>query len=551
MLSNPPHDDMRQRYNHVSITWPTEILYQNDKFAGYLMPRLPESHKVLDIYNPRTRRAKCPGFNWKYLVHTCLNLSIAMDAVHQRNYVIGDINEGNILVNSRALVSLIDTDSFQVRDSSGQVFRCPVGKEEFTPPELQGIQFNQVDRLRQHDYFGLAVLIFLLLMEGNHPFSGKMKIANPSSDPDNIYCLKHGLFPYASNSMCGPRPVAPRFEILPLDIRRMMLRGFVEGYNHPEVRPSPAEWSQALEKMESSLRQCRKNDFHWYSTHLRNCPWCLREKPRLQVPLPPTSQPPSGKPKTFHKPAVSVATAASKSQSTSVLTRRKLRIPGISLSSVARQFPKFQPSTRIKSTHSQLLSSSRTSRDKFRKNILGLFPNHSSNLRITRQLWWRSIKVETLLGLAVGIGLAVLLVFTFNQPSEAGMVISAIPGLCIVLIGIWFAFLRSPSRINLRLSTPLLIKTGTIFGLGFLAYLAWNVSHTPITSFLSQYSPQAGWLTLDGVLLGSSFGAALGTFKFLSYRRNLVVALLGSACLIALPLFILFSVGAFSYSLVG
>ncbi len=287
MLTNPPHDDMRDRYNHVSITWPTEILYQGTKFAGYLMPRLTDSHKILDIYNPRTRRIKCPGFTWKYLVHTTLNLSIAMHAVHSRGYVIGDVNEGNILVNSRALVSLIDTDSFQVQDANGQIFRCPVGKEEFTPPELQGIQFNQINRLPEHDYFGLGVLIFLLLMEGNHPFSGKMKSENPTADPDNIYCVKNGAFPYASNPICGPRPVAPKFEILPAEIRRLMLRCFVEGYSHPETRPAPAEWTTALEKLEGSLRNCRKNSAHWYSSHLRQCPWCLREKPRLQVPLPP------------------------------------------------------------------------------------------------------------------------------------------------------------------------------------------------------------------------------------------------------------------------
>ena len=203
MLANPPHDDMLARLGHVSIAWPTALVYQSGSFVGFLMPRLSDSFKILDIYNPKLRRAKWPGFNWKYLVHTALNLSIAVHALHDRNYIIGDINEGNILVNGQALVSLIDTDSFQVEDSAGQVYRCPVGKDEFTPPELHGIQFNQVNRLPQHDYFGLAVLIFLLLMEGNHPYSGVMQVDNPSPDPDNIYCLKSGKFPYARNPVCA------------------------------------------------------------------------------------------------------------------------------------------------------------------------------------------------------------------------------------------------------------------------------------------------------------------------------------------------------------
>jgi DNA-binding helix-hairpin-helix protein with protein kinase domain len=158
MLTNPPQDEMFARYNHISITWPSALLYQGSSFSGYLMPRLIDSFKILDIYNPKVRKAKCPGFTWKYLVHTALNLSIAMSAIHNRKYLIGDINEGNILVTRQALVSLIDTDSFQVEDSSGHIYPCPVGKEEFTPPELHGRQFNQVTRLPYHDYFGLWVL---------------------------------------------------------------------------------------------------------------------------------------------------------------------------------------------------------------------------------------------------------------------------------------------------------------------------------------------------------------------------------------------------------
>src|SRR5712691_4689158 len=72
-----------------------------------------------------------------------------------------------------ALVTLVDTDSFQVCEPhNGVVYRCPVGKPEFTPPELQGCPFAQVDRAPEHDLFGLAVLLFQLLMEGTHPFAG-------------------------------------------------------------------------------------------------------------------------------------------------------------------------------------------------------------------------------------------------------------------------------------------------------------------------------------------------------------------------------------------
>ena len=88
--------------------------------------------------------------------------------------MVGDLNESNVLVTENARISLIDIDSFQVRiPTAGNVvtYRSLVGKPEYTPPELQGVNFRSVDRSYEHDRFALGVLIFQLLMEGNHPFS--------------------------------------------------------------------------------------------------------------------------------------------------------------------------------------------------------------------------------------------------------------------------------------------------------------------------------------------------------------------------------------------
>jgi formylglycine-generating enzyme required for sulfatase activity len=93
-----------------------------------------------------------------------------MAALHARGYVVGDVNESNVLVAERSLITLVDTDSFQVRDAqTGVVYRCPVGKPEFTPPELQGRRFADVDRNPEHDQFGLAVLLASRRPSGDDP----------------------------------------------------------------------------------------------------------------------------------------------------------------------------------------------------------------------------------------------------------------------------------------------------------------------------------------------------------------------------------------------
>jgi DNA-binding helix-hairpin-helix protein with protein kinase domain len=47
MVSRPPRDDMLVRYAHHSIAWPTELVNEDGGFAGFLMPRLAKSHKIL------------------------------------------------------------------------------------------------------------------------------------------------------------------------------------------------------------------------------------------------------------------------------------------------------------------------------------------------------------------------------------------------------------------------------------------------------------------------------------------------------------------------
>ena len=65
---------------------------------------------LFDVYNPGTRLQVCPLFHHGYLLRTARNLAAAVRAVHERGHVIGDLNESNILVNSMALVTLVDTD---------------------------------------------------------------------------------------------------------------------------------------------------------------------------------------------------------------------------------------------------------------------------------------------------------------------------------------------------------------------------------------------------------------------------------------------------------
>lgn len=197
--------------------------------------------------------------------------------------MIGDLKHSNVLVSQRALVTLVDTDSFQVRDpNSGRIYPCQVGTPDYTPPE-RGQDLSSTVPLRpEHDLFALGVLIFQLLMEGTHPFAGVyMGEGEPPPFEERI---ADGHFPYGTDP--GPyRPgkrTAPPFEMLPPPLQALFQRCFEAGHRDPPTRPDAKTWRTALDEACSALRLCAVNPHHFYSDHLSDCPWCARRDTQLR-----------------------------------------------------------------------------------------------------------------------------------------------------------------------------------------------------------------------------------------------------------------------------
>ena len=304
MFANPPQDPGTSQ-NHVSIAWTVDLLCSSNsrQIVGFLMGKASDMRPIHSFYTPKTRRQKLPGFNYFYLHRTARNLAAAIGALHARNYVIGDVNESNILVAETALITLVDTDSFQVRDPQNRkVYRCPVGKPEFTPPELQGKNFRDIDRIPEHDLFGLGVLIFQLLMEGTHPFEGIFQ--GTGDPPPKEKRISAGHFPYSRNVPYRPKPFAPSFNTISPSLQKLFLQCFKDGHQDPKARPDARTWVEALDDAEHKLVVCRVNRNHRYGNHLSSCPWCERtaklkgrdpfpEQPFVnptQIPLPSPSK---------------------------------------------------------------------------------------------------------------------------------------------------------------------------------------------------------------------------------------------------------------------
>jgi DNA-binding helix-hairpin-helix protein with protein kinase domain len=193
MIAYPPQDP-NAHTNHISFAWPKSLLNDaSGQVVGFLMPRITDSVDLLNVYNPQRRQKVLPGYDWRYLHFTAMNIASIIWAIHWAGYVIGDIKPQNILVNNRALPAIIDTDSFQVRHpQSHRVYPCLVGSEGFTPVELLGKDLGLMEQSEVQDRFRLGVIIYLLLF-GEHPYKGKWIGTGDSPPPHEL--LRLGLWP--------------------------------------------------------------------------------------------------------------------------------------------------------------------------------------------------------------------------------------------------------------------------------------------------------------------------------------------------------------------
>ena len=266
---------------HVFVAWPHSLLRDGagGDAVGFLMPRVDTGRTLHTYLIPAVRSSKAPETSYADLCAIGRHFSETLDKLHGGGYVLGDINESNALVTDGNRAALIDADSFQVTDHQERVvYRCEVGKPEYTAPELQGVRFGDVDRTYEHDRFALGVVIYQLLMEGQHPFNLKMPGNVSLKQPERIV---RGYFAHGSTTPYGPEPERVPFDSLHVDLQDMFLRCFESGHRDPGQRPSALEWASALDSALSDIERCRTNEGHWrFSSKTTRaysvCVWCER-----------------------------------------------------------------------------------------------------------------------------------------------------------------------------------------------------------------------------------------------------------------------------------
>ena len=253
------------------VAFPLEVATDSSgRFAGFAMRLVSACRPIHELYGPKSRKIQFPKADYRFLVRAAQNVARAVAAVHEIDCIIGDFNHSGVLVSTNATIALIDADSFQFR-SGNQLFRCIVGTEDFTPPELHGAKLGEVERTKAHDHFGLAVAIFQLLAMGRHPYAGRC----PDADLSLGESIAQNRFAFSvarrDQTRTTPPPGSIRLEDFPPPIAQAFEAAF--GL-HPDNRPTAAQWVAMLQQLESELQHCTRVSGHYYPASSAGCPWC-------------------------------------------------------------------------------------------------------------------------------------------------------------------------------------------------------------------------------------------------------------------------------------
>jgi DNA-binding helix-hairpin-helix protein with protein kinase domain len=256
---------------YIQIAWPTALLEDEQGYCvGYLMPEIETKEAIsLDHLMQKAVRQKL-GLSERYIdrVFAAYNSTSVVAALHACKHYIVDLKPANVSIyKNTKLVALFDCDGFSICGERDARYPAEYVSEEYIYPE--GMQQTCQQMGEEQDKFALAVIIFRLLNEGIHPFSGMPRKDDAMlSIQERIaeYHYAYGIWPDAYQA---PHPYSIH-DYFDKTTMNMFERAFTKG----NERPTALEWQTQLEFILKNLKQCKKDHNHAYFTS-KGCGLCM------------------------------------------------------------------------------------------------------------------------------------------------------------------------------------------------------------------------------------------------------------------------------------
>lgn len=276
MLLNAPHfpPTVRDGVEYVQIAWPIAILEDDKGFCvGYIMPLINMEKAVsLDHLMQKSIRQKLGlSEKYSYRLFAAYNVASMVAALHQCGHYIIDLKPSNVSVyRDTMIVAMVDCDGFSIQGENGHRYPADFVSEEYIYPE--GMELNCSEMGEEQDKFALAVIIFKLLNNGIHPFSGVPRKNNDMLTIQQRIEDYHYAYGSWLDKYQAPHPYSIHnyFDKKTLDL---FDRAFVCG----QERPTAKEWQEHLWYLLHNMRQCKQNHDHIYFTS-KGCGLCAAEE---------------------------------------------------------------------------------------------------------------------------------------------------------------------------------------------------------------------------------------------------------------------------------
>ena len=237
------------------LAWPLmPVMDKQGGSVGFVMRRCT-GRTLRALLAPVQVRRFFPGWNRIQVAQVALNFLDAVRMLAKHRVLVNDFNPGNFLVDKKGNVRLIDCDSFQIPVENGEPFMTRTYTPEFAAPELllHPELFNR-PRTPEQVRFSLAVVIYMVLMSGLHPYA-RCGGGDPAEN------LKSGKCPLDKNS--GVRmPVSWYKSVswLTPGLRDCFLRMFREGFTAPSRRPLLSELRTELVRFIEVMKSSRSEN---------------------------------------------------------------------------------------------------------------------------------------------------------------------------------------------------------------------------------------------------------------------------------------------------
>lgn len=149
------------------VAWPSKLI-QDDagRVAGFTMALVDGLSLEKSLFGIANVKRAFPNWNKTNIIDTAVSLVEGISKIHETSALVGDLSGNNLVVTGKSQIGFLDCDSFQISN-----LPSPVGTAKFQPPWIH--QTGRFDALRtqKDELWSLAVLLFMILMHGQHPFS--------------------------------------------------------------------------------------------------------------------------------------------------------------------------------------------------------------------------------------------------------------------------------------------------------------------------------------------------------------------------------------------